>query len=588
MVQGRQRPEHHPPQAGELTDDPPGVRVLGIDHVQLAMPPGEDAVAEAERFYAGVLGLRRVPKPPGTAPEGCWFAGHQVQVHLGVEPAFRPATRAHPALLVDDLDVVCRRIVDAGGEVRPAPGTGVARVHTDDPFGNRVELVQAVGPPPDAFRTMAEHSIFPLALVDNTGTLVWVGESIERFFGWRAEQLVGESFTKVIAPDSLPAVMEAFIAIDEAYEETPWGGVGFPAELVRADGTTTDCELSVLTTRRSGLPWYVVTVRRVGYERALDLAVQAMAEGADMSEILGRLVGALEQMAPDSRVAIGERWDGERFGVVAGSPAHLLQVDGDSPWARALASGTDLWLPDLDLVPPSLAALAAAEGYAACWVHPVAGPGESSPRSAIVIWRTREGAPTRFTWTTVTRVGQLLRLTLQWHGSHRSLQYAATHDQLTGLANRQAFLDRLATVAAAGEGRSAVLFIDLDHFKPINETLGHPVGDRVLAIVADRLVGALRPGDMVARIGGDEFAVLCERLSGPGDVERVAERLLAAVREPIRPRADLATEVRVDASIGITALDPTETVEATLAQVDRAMREAKLTGRGRWVRYSGG
>jgi GGDEF domain-containing protein len=82
--------------------------------------------------------------------------------------------------------------------------------------------------------------------------------------------------------------------------------------------------------------------------------------------------------------------------------------------------------------------------------------------------------------------------------------------------------------------------------------------------------------------------VLCERLSDPGDVERVAERLLAAVRQPIRPRSDLATEVRVDASIGITPLDPAETVEATLARVDRAMREAKLTGRGRWVRYSGG
>jgi diguanylate cyclase (GGDEF)-like protein len=202
-----------------------------------------------------------------------------------------------------------------------------------------------------------------------------------------------------------------------------------------------------------------------------------------------------------------------------------------------------------------------------------------------VVWRLRPGQPTRFTWTTISRVGQLVQLTLQWHRSHRTLQHAATHDQLTGLANRHAFLERLTTVARAAEGVSAVLFLDLDHFKPINETLGHPVGDRVLALVAERLVGVLRPGDLVARIGGDEFAVLCERLSGPDDVEAVAKRLLAAVREPVRPHPDAATEVRVDASIGITELDPSEGVEATLARVDLAMREAKVTGRGRWVRH---
>ena len=72
-------------------------------------------------------------------------------------------------------------------------------------------------------------------------------------------------------------------AIDDAFEATPWGGVGFPADLLRADGGIVPCELSVLTTRRSGLPWYVITVRRVGYERALDLAVEAMAEGASIA-----------------------------------------------------------------------------------------------------------------------------------------------------------------------------------------------------------------------------------------------------------------------------------------------------------------
>ncbi|MGH9259905.1 MAG: VOC family protein, partial [Acidimicrobiales bacterium] len=116
----------------EPTGGLPPARLLGIEHAQLAMPPGEQAERDAERFYEGVLGLPRVPKPAELAARGgCWFEGPTVRLHLGVEHDFRPAAKAHPALLVDDLDVVCQRIVDAGGEVRPADDLpGISRVHT--------------------------------------------------------------------------------------------------------------------------------------------------------------------------------------------------------------------------------------------------------------------------------------------------------------------------------------------------------------------------------------------------------------------------------------------------------------------------
>ena len=118
--------------------------MLGLDHVQLAMPSGDEAERAADGFYVDVLGLTRVAKPAALAARGgCWYESPSVRIHLGVEPDFRPAAKAHPALLVDDLDIACERILAAGGEVRPADDVpGVFRIHTDDPFGNRIELIQ--------------------------------------------------------------------------------------------------------------------------------------------------------------------------------------------------------------------------------------------------------------------------------------------------------------------------------------------------------------------------------------------------------------------------------------------------------------
>ena len=160
----------------------------------------------------------------------------------------------------------------------------------------------------------------------------------------------------------------------------------------------------------------------------------------------------------------------------------------------------------------------------------------------------------------------------------------ATHDALTGLPNRALLLDRLETALARAErggGRCAVLFLDIDRFKTINDSLGHAAGDRLLQIVGERLTAVVRPEDTVARMGGDEFVVLGENVaSGPQAVD-LAERLRSAVAGP----ADLGKKVvSISCSVGI-ALSDRHGADALLQQADTALYRAKGRGRNRWEMY---
>lgn len=188
---------------------------------------------------------------------------------------------------------------------------------------------------------------------------------------------------------------------------------------------------------------------------------------------------------------------------------------------------------------------------------------------------------------TVEQISSIARDVTEQRQLQEQLAHQALHDPLTGLANRRLFLDRLDIAqarASRGGGSLGVLYIDLDGFKHVNDTLGHEAGDHALLTVARRLQAHMRTSDTVARLGGDEFAILCEDLTGPDDAIHVAERLAAAVGEPLRVRD---SEVTIGASIGIAvALQPTD-LDELLQQADAAMYRAKSAGKGGWYLFDG-
>jgi diguanylate cyclase (GGDEF)-like protein len=169
---------------------------------------------------------------------------------------------------------------------------------------------------------------------------------------------------------------------------------------------------------------------------------------------------------------------------------------------------------------------------------------------------------------------------------YQELHQRSLHDPLTGLPNRGLFFDRVGH-AITRLGRRpgpflAVLFVDLDNFKGVNDTLGHARGDRLLTLVAERLLTAVREVDTVARLGGDEFAVLLEDLTAEDAALVIAERAVSLIAAPF----DLAGKtVTVGASIGVAVRSDDSTGPDTLiAEADAAMYEAKRLGKGRAVR----
>ena len=193
---------------------------------------------------------------------------------------------------------------------------------------------------------------------------------------------------------------------------------------------------------------------------------------------------------------------------------------------------------------------------------------------SIALVRGRDGAP-------MYALGQIEDITARKR-AEADLVYRALHDDLTGLPNRALLLDHIRGALARscrGGTRIAVLFLDLDDFKAINDSYGHLVGDEFLKQVGERITRSLRGADTAARIGGDEFVVVCEDLTEPADAGVVAKRIQAALTADIPLRGQVLT---APVSIGIAVSEESSTPETMLRDADSAMYVAKRRGGRRW------
>jgi diguanylate cyclase (GGDEF)-like protein/PAS domain S-box-containing protein len=311
--------------------------------------------------------------------------------------------------------------------------------------------------------------------------------------------------------------------------------------------------------------------RRLKRERAARLEAEAIAERVtrelyESVQLLEASHAVLDETADfvaitDARGVIS--YANRAFGALVGaSPLELVDtnvlrlLDAASRErfrceARPALEGCGLWRGELVLSPPD---------------------GLAMPVSQVVVAHTRSDGQ-------VERLSFVARDITEQRALHDRLARDAHHDPLTGLANRRLFHSALAEAVASGDPVVA-LFIDLDGFKQINDGFGHDVGDAVLVTVAQRLQQHLRPQDLLARMGGDEFALLCRDVRSAAAATDLAVRLTAAVSEPIQ-LAEVASMLRVGMSTGIAyATGDHDDPDLLIRTADAAMYEAKRAGKG--------
>jgi diguanylate cyclase (GGDEF)-like protein len=410
---------------------------------------------------------------------------------------------------------------------------------------------------------------------------------VAEMLGVRRDALVGRSLLEFVLPDDL-----AFAG------ELMHDGHRFPGQVmgpvriryVDAAGRVRSTEFWARHADEVlGGAGFVLTLTDEAATDHLSEAVRSIASGDALEVTLGHVVaavsghplvgvGALLVHHDDELLPVGG-WPlppgliGRAFDRAGG--AHRL------PWWTAVELAEPHDLADLDELPDDVAAAASRLGFEAVWARPVRDE-HVGVTAVLVTWRYDRGLPSPNHRRSLDDAVGVTALAFGQSTYRRQLEHAVYTDALTGLGTRA----RLGQIALERDDSvAAVLYVDLDGFKLVNDAHGHAIGDTVLAHVATRLQGAVRGGDEIVRLGGDEFVVVLRAPSPIGATVAVAERIVDVLAEPfaIDTRGPgPVTLVRIGASVGISHWSGATSVEALVVEADRAMYAAKAAGKNCW------
>jgi diguanylate cyclase (GGDEF)-like protein/PAS domain S-box-containing protein len=432
-----------------------------------------------------------------------------------------------------------------------------------------------------------------VVIADGNWTIIYVNAGFSRMFGWDSTDVVGRAPIALLMPHASPQFTAAYRAELEAgkpvYREEILIGkdgerywVSAQANPVMGPDGRLDTTVTVLTDITKA-KMHEVLQRR---------ALEAMARDQPLAEVLDLVCREVERIAPDIAVSVLEVDDQGRLHPLAAPslPASYSNALEGVPIGPQIGScgtaafhnrpvlvrdiATDpLWADFRHLILPL--------GYTACWSTPIcAQQGRVAGTFAFYYRQFDRPGPDPFHQQLVEACTSLCALALEREQSRRRIRQLAFYDGLTTLPNRSLLLaqaEQALAVAAHESSELAVVFIDLDRFKQVNDSLGHPAGDQLLCTIAQRIQSELRAGDIAGRLSGDEFVIVLPRCGGPQAAE-VIERLQASLGLPCMID-DMALACTASCGIALFPSDGRD-METLLHRADMAMYQAKSVGRG--------